>query len=131
MAEADPDFVTYVLQASWRDVAVDKNYSKFVTEKLLKAVGEREKNLVAENCGGNYAAGEICGHDFIPLTCSQDEDDTGLYLFRTIESNSRVAIVRFRWPGIAHDVGEYRMVLGNGHWLVDGVKCFSGVKYNM
>ena len=131
LADRDDGFIEYVTRASWSGKPADKGYSKLLTKPLLAAIGAEEKRLVKANCGGKYIEGELCGHAFVPLTCSQDSLDGGHYLYRTLKSEAKTALVAYRWPSGSEDIASYRMILSGGRWLLDGIDCRGGTKYHM
>ena len=130
LADRDAGFHFYVLQASWYGKPADKGYSRLVTKALVAAIGAEEKKLVQANCGGKYLAGELCGHDFRPLTCAQDFSDQP-YLYQTVSADANSAVIRRKWPSGTDEGNTYRLLLADGRWRIDGIDCGGATKYNM
>lgn len=101
------------------------DYSAFLTPALVAAIAQVERDLVRQNCGGRYRSGEICGLDFVPLTCAQDSSET--YLYRTQATQPGEAIITYRWAGSdRRAVATYRLLYRKGSWRLDGIRCAEG-----
>lgn len=97
------------------------DYRRFLTEALLRAIRDAEAALVKRDCGGTYRDGDICGLDYDPLTCAQDSNPR--YLYRTETQNAGTARIAYAWPGQPAIAATYRLVLRDGQWKLDGIKC--------
>jgi hypothetical protein len=101
------------------------DYSRFLTPALVAAIAQVERSLVRQNCGGRYRSGEVCGLDFVPLTCAQDSSET--YLYRTQATRPGEAIITYRWTGSdRRTVATYRLLYRKGSWRLDGIRCAEG-----
>ncbi|MGI4811194.1 MAG: hypothetical protein ACRYF2_24200, partial [Janthinobacterium lividum] len=108
------------------------DYRTMLTTALLEAITLAERQAVRRTCGGRYRAGEVCGLDFMPITCAQDSGST--YLYRTDKATPVTVLTARRWPGTANPTaadGFYRLVRQRGNWLLDGIRCASGTDFNM
>jgi hypothetical protein len=101
------------------------DYRRFVTDALLRAIRDAEAALVKRDCGGAYREGEICGLDYDPLTCAQDSNPR--YLYRTETQHAGTARIAYAWPGQPAVAATYRLVLRDGRWKLDGIKCNADV----
>ncbi len=85
--------------------------------------------LVNQDCDGEYIDGDMCGINYNPLTCAQDYYDEG-YIYKTLSSDDKTAIIAYRWPYLPEVVATYRLILQNKRWVVDGVACKNSAKFN-
>ena len=122
-ADADADLLNNLLPGRRRSRAQPTaNYDPVLTAPLLSAIRRTEQALVRRSCGGRYRVGEICGLDYSPLTCAQDNGT--VYLYRTQATRPGEAIVAFRWEaGGSKPVATYRLLRRDGAWRIDGVRC--------
>jgi hypothetical protein len=97
------------------------DYGKWLTPTLIASLQAEEKKLVAQDCGGKYREGDICGMDYNPLTCAQDTVRPLSY--KTVQQNADTAV-------IAVTGATYRMAHTSAGWQLDGVKCAGEVKFN-
>jgi hypothetical protein len=104
------------------------DYQTLLTDALISAIAEYEKALVKSDCGGQYTQGETCGLDYSPITCAQDSAD--IYLYRTIRDDGAVAEISYRAPESKDLVATYRLIMVDGRWKIDGVKCEDGDTFN-
>ena len=130
LAERDGDLTQYALGFLSAGKPADKGYSKLVSQALFKAIGEAEKRAVASTCGGVYRSDEVCGLEFVPFTCAQDGPGKP-YLYKTVTAAPDRAVIDQRWPEGKTETTRYRLVLQGGRWLVDGIDCGDGTKFNM
>lgn len=101
------------------------DYGASVTPALLRSIRLVERQLVKQTCGGRYT-GEVCGLDYSPISCAQDNSDH--YLYRTLAQTDHSAVVSYAWPPenaseTPSAIAEFRLVEANGSWRLDGVKC--------
>ena len=121
-SEKDQNLVEFVLRTPAYKPKADKGYAGLFTKRLLDAMAARERAAVAENCKGKYIPGELCGLDYNPLTCAQDEPD-GPYLYTTQSAEpEKATIVLFR-PGEKKPAVRYEMTREAGQWKLDAVRC--------
>ena len=130
LAERDIDLVRYALAFPAVGKIKDKGYSAVVSQALFKAIGEAEKKQVAKICGGVDRSDMVCGMDFNPITCSQESPGKP-YLYKTVTTAPDRIVIDRRWPEGGADTSRYRLVLQGGRWLVDGIRCGDGTKFNM
>jgi hypothetical protein len=97
------------------------DYRPWLTAKLIASLQAEEKKLVAQDCGGKYREGDICGIDYNPLTCAQDNVQPLSY--KTVRQDADAAV-------IAVTGATYRMAHTSAGWQLDGVKCAGEVKFN-
>jgi len=101
------------------DVALAR---ELTTARLRQDLAGQERKAVRDNCKGRYVPGEICGLDYNPLTCSQDESDAP-YSFRTTAATADRADIVYSWPGAASPSARFVMVREAGAWKLDVVEC--------
>ena len=95
---------------------------ELTTARLRQDLAELERKAVRDNCKGRYVPGEICGLDYNPLTCAQDESDAP-YGYRTTAGAADQADIAYFWPGAASPSARFVMVREAGAWKLDAVKC--------
>jgi len=130
ISDADSGMFLFVVNRPDRKVADDAKFSGFFTRQLLDAIAGTERQEVERDCGGKYLEGEICGLDFDPITCAQDEPENG-YVYRTEKSTARRQIITMAWAGRDEVVAAYRMLKQGGSWKLDGVACRPAPQFNM
>uniref|UniRef100_I2Q134 DUF3828 domain-containing protein n=1 Tax=Desulfovibrio sp. U5L TaxID=596152 RepID=I2Q134_9BACT len=118
----DPNLLEFVLRTPSYKPKADKGYARFFTKRLLDDMAAQEKAAVQENCNGRYVAGELCGLDYNPLTCAQDEP-AGAYRYKTESSAEEKAVVAYKWPEEKDKAATFEMVEEGGMWKVDRVTC--------
>jgi len=101
------------------DVALAR---ELITARLRQDLAGQERRAVRDNCKGRYVPGEICGLDYNPLTCAQDESDAP-YSFRTTAATVDRADIVYVWPGAATPSASFVMVWETGVWKLDAVRC--------
>ncbi|WP_338664374.1 hypothetical protein VQH23_04240 [Pararoseomonas sp. SCSIO 73927] len=126
-ADADPDPLSNLLEGRGRrGFRPSVDYAAALTPALLASIRSTERALLRRNCGGRYRPGEICGLDFVPLTCAQDSAET--YLYRTQVARPGEAIIAYRPPGESRTpVATYRLLRRGGAWRIDGIRCGEGM----
>ncbi len=95
---------------------------ELTTARLRQGLAALERNAVRDNCKGRYVPGEICGLDYNPLTCAQDESDAP-YSYRTTAASAERADIAYSWPGAANPSARFVMVREAGVWKLDAVQC--------
>lgn len=95
---------------------------ELTTARLRQDLAGQERKAVRDNCKGRYVPGEICGLDYNPLTCAQDESDAP-YGYRTTAATADRADIAYFWPGAASPSARFVMVREAGAWKLDAVKC--------
>jgi hypothetical protein len=131
-AEEKSGFIFSVLRREpLTDEEKDRANNLF-TDKLVEAWRDKEKNEVKRTCSGHSVEGEICGLDYDPLLCAQDDND-GLFLFQTEREDSDQVIISMRWNDNApsSSLGSYRLIKEDNKWKLDGVACANGGRFNM
>lgn len=126
-AGADPDPLSNLLEGRGRrGFRPSVDYAAVLTPALLASMRSTERALLRRNCGGQYRQGEICGLDFVPLTCAQDSAES--YLYRTQVARPGEAVIAYRWPGENRTpVATYRLIHQGGAWRIDGIRCSEGM----
>ncbi len=104
------------------------DYRAMLSAPLLAAMRGEERRQVQADCGGQYQADGICGLDFSPITCSQD--NVPAYQYRTLAATPDTAMIELRWPGEKNIAATYRLKRMDGAWKIDGVACDGGVRFN-
>jgi hypothetical protein len=106
------------------------DYAPMLTQPLLTAIARTEAALVKKDCGGRYRRGEICGLDYVPVTCAQDSNDS--YLYRIEQEGPLAARIAYAWPGDQHTpVATYQLLRRGDRWMIDGIACRDGDRFNM
>ncbi len=129
--DADPRALSNLVGRRGR-ATVD--YRPWLTPALRTALAQAERAAVQRNCGGRYRSGEICGLDFVPVGCAQDNPPA--YVFRTVEETAGSARIDSAWidsawnTGPGDPVAAYTMVRRQGGWQLDGVACAGGSRFN-
>ena len=95
---------------------------ELTTARLRRDLTELERQAVRNNCKGRYIPGELCGLDYNPLTCAQDESDAP-YSYRTTAASAERADIVYSWPGAADPSASFVMVREAGAWKLDAVRC--------
>jgi hypothetical protein len=117
--DADPDPMASILAHRGRPTV---DYTAMLTPPLIAAIGRAERELVRRNCGGRYREGEICGLDFVAVTCAQDSNES--YLYHTGLARPDEAVIAYRWPGQGHGTAAtYRLLRRDGAWRIDAIRC--------
>lgn len=122
LSEKDGNLLEFVLHTPQYKPKADKGYARYVTKRLLADMAAMEKAAVTANCKGKYVAGELCGVDYNPLTCAQDEAE-GAYQYKTESAADGKAVVAYKWPDEKDKAATFEMLEEGGAWKVDGVKC--------
>jgi hypothetical protein len=128
--DKDKDLDGFIFNYPWHDRAKDKEFSLLFSRDFLNRSEKEEKSLIKESCGGKYPAdGQPCDmiRDVNPIYCGQDYPD--VFLYRTIKSNRKEAIVTYTWPIYMTDGPVYKLVHDKDHWMLDDIDC-SGTKYD-
>ena len=99
-----------------------------LTPALIAVLRNEEKKLVRKECGGKYLDGEECGFDYSPITCAQDSEPS--YVYHTVLEFDAKAVIEYAWPNQTSRVATYTMVKSKSGWLIDGVTCATGPKFN-
>jgi len=83
-----------------------------------------EKETVKKNCKGKYIKGELCGTDYNPLNCAQDDSELP-YLYNTISSGDGKALITYKWQdgGTEGSLATFEMLQEGTDWKIDAVKC--------
>ncbi|OAN50158.1 hypothetical protein A6A04_01740 [Paramagnetospirillum marisnigri] len=106
-----------------------KLFGRHFTSAYLDAVAAFERELVVQNCGGEYVEGDMCGLESSPINCAQDVAPHG-YWYRTEHSTGDTAIILAAWKRSGPWTARYRMKKESRGWVVDGVECPLGDRYN-
>ena len=96
---------------------------ELTTARLRQDLAGQERKAVRDNCKGRYVPGEICGLDYNPLTCAQDESDAPYGYRTTTSSTADQADIAYSWPGAASPSARFVMVREAGAWKLDAAKC--------
>ncbi|BAH75578.1 hypothetical protein [Solidesulfovibrio magneticus] len=95
---------------------------ELTTVRLRHDLSELERKAVRDNCKGRYIPGELCGLDYNPLTCAQDESDAP-YSYRTTAATADRSDITYSWPGSAAPSASFVMVREAGVWKLDAARC--------
>ena len=104
------------------------DYAPRLTDALMKAIAAEEAALVGKDCAGRYVEGDICGLDYSPITCGQDESNA--YLYHTEQDDGHTAVITYSTSKKQKPIATYRMTLVVDRWKIDGVKCEDGAAFN-
>ena len=104
-------------------------FGRYFSSAYLDAVAAFERELVAQNCGGEYVEGDMCGLEASPLNCAQDDAPYG-YWYRTEQVAGGTATIVAAWERSGPWTARYRMRKEARGWVVDGVECPLGGRYN-
>ncbi|WP_156428728.1 hypothetical protein [Magnetospirillum sp. XM-1] len=107
----------------------EKMFGRYFSSAYLDAVAAYERELVVQNCGGEYVEGDMCGLESSPLNCAQDDAPYG-YWYRTERSTGNSVIIVAAWERSGPWIARYRMSKEARGWVVDGVECHQGYHYN-
>lgn len=121
LSETDQNLVEFVLHTPFYKPQADKGYGRYFTKRLLTGMAAMERETVRANCRGKYLEGELCGTEYNPLTCAQDE--MAGYLFRTLSQDDGQAVIDYRWPTEKRSMGRYELLRKAGQWKLDRVTC--------
>jgi hypothetical protein len=105
------------------------DYRTMITPPALAAIAAHEKEVVKRTCGGRYRDGEICGLDYVPVTCAQDSNP--VYFYRTLSASADRAEIAQKWPYSKEPGATYRLVRDGGGWKIDGIRCTGADAFNM
>ncbi|MHC1789381.1 YqhG/Tai3 family protein [Solidesulfovibrio sp.] len=122
LSEKDRNFLEFLLGTPQYQARPGKDYGRNVTARLRGSMAALERAAVTENCQGRYIDGELCGLDYNPLTCAQDEGQ-GAYRYKTESSGDDRAVIAYTWPGMQGMVASFRLVQEGGVWKIDAVTC--------
>ncbi len=122
-------FFSSITKKPWRNKADDNIFSVYFSSKLQKAWIDEEIRLLNMWCDGKYIEGDMCGLNIDPFTCAQDSYEEG-YIYKTLSSDDKTAIIAYRWPYLPEVVATYRLISQNKRWIVDGVDCGNSTKFN-
>ena len=130
LSDKDPDLGRLAVGNKERDQSKDSRLAPYFTPALREAWAQAEAAAVRRNCGGRQVAGEACGLDIHPISCSQDISTNG-YVYRTESSDKDRTILSYRWPRTTEILATYRMIRTANRWVLDGVSCANYLKFNM
>lgn len=125
----DQNLHSFVTGYEKRDKRHDRRFSAYFSAELLGAWTKAELEAVQRNCNGVYVEGDMCGVD-VNISCAQDYFEGG-NVYKTETSNGNTAIISYRWPHFTDVIATYRMVRNGHRWIMDGVSCSDGLKFNM
>lgn len=109
--------------------SIAKEYSGLFTTELLHAMETKQKSMVEDQCGGKYIEGEICGLDYSPISCTQDNGWPRV--FRTEQESPRETIVSYTMPESYFPGPSYRLINNEGVWKLDGIDCGRAGLFNL
>ena len=130
LSDKDPDLGRFATGNKERDQSKDTRMAPYFSQGLRDAWAAAEAAAVRRNCGGRQVAGESCGMDINPVTCSQDSSAAG-YVYRTENSDGDRTILSYRWPRTTEVIASYRLIRSANRWIVDGITCPNYRKFNM
>lgn len=125
-ADSDTDLLDNLLRGrGTKNFKPKVDYRPLLTAGLIEAIRAEEARSVRNACKGKYLKGEICGIDYSPITCAQDNADH--YEYRTLDQQQDRARVEYRWPG--DKMAATYTLLKEAGWRIDAVKCASGIAF--
>lgn len=125
----DPDVMENLVGGRGPGFRRTVDYRTMLTAPVLAAIAAREREAVKRDCGGRYKEGELCGLDYVPVTCAQDS--TPLYYYRTDSESADKAQIAYHAPYAHSPQATYRLVKQDGTWKIDGIRCAEGDAFNM
>jgi hypothetical protein len=103
-------------------------FDRLLTPALIADLRRQARALVQAQCGGRYREGQLCGFDYNPLTCAQDNPARRLY--RSARAAAAVTL-QTRWAGPGDGpISTYRMTRQAEVWRIDAIRCASGETVN-
>jgi hypothetical protein len=111
-----------------RNFHASVDYKGMLSLGLLTDIGQVEHEAVRANCGGQYHSNDVCGLDFMPVTCSQDT--APVYYYRTENATEDRVRIAYRWAPDGQTVATYLLIRHNGLWQLDGIDCETGDAFN-
>lgn len=124
-ADRDKDQLGHLFHRPGTKGRVD--YARILTPKLIAAMAKAERAALGE-CGGRYGKGELCGLDFSPITCAQD--DAPDYFYHTILDLGSKVVIEYAWPNGTGRTAVYTLTDHGKGWRIDGISCANGTKFN-
>ena len=97
------------------------DYRTILTAREIGVLREQEHDMVENDCGGHYREGEVCGFDYSPVTCAQDQLEH--YLYRTVEVKADRTMIDYAWPPESKTVAQYTLVKNQTGWKIDMIEC--------
>lgn len=122
LSEKDQNLSEFVLGTPAYKPKADNGYAKLFTKRLRAAMAEHERAAVKENCKGRYIPGELCGLDYNPLTCAQDEAEKP-YRYKTEHAASDKVVIVLARPGEKKPAVRFEMARKGGQWKLDAAHC--------
>ncbi len=117
------DVYSFVFSLPYIKHKRDKVLEPLFTKGLLERSAKEERELIKESCGGTMPKdNRPCDmyRDVNPISCAQDVP--GVYIYKTIRTNDKEAIVQYIWPNSEPFAGPtYRLVYDDGLWKLDSV----------
>lgn len=130
LAQVDDDIIGFARGLEDRDRRKDEKFARYFSLALVTAWRAAERAAVEKNCAGRYVAGDICGIEVNPITCTTDLNEGG-YVYATEKTDGDTAVISYRWPQFPDLVATYRMARAGHRWFLDGVSCRSYLRFNM
>lgn len=128
--DKEPDLARFATGNKDRDQSKDPRLAPYFSQGLRDAWAAAEATAARRNCGGRHVAGESCGLDINPVTCSPDSSPNG-YVYRTESTDGDRTTLSYRWPRTTEVIATYRLIRSSNRWIVDGVTCVNYLKFNM
>lgn len=125
----DEHLIDFLIDYKGARQAYQKMFGRYFSVAYLDAVAAFERDLVAKNCGGEYVEGDMCGLESSPVNCAQDDPPNG-YHYRTEYSAQGTVIILAAWERSGPWTARYRMKMAARGWVIDGVECPLGDRYN-
>ncbi len=103
-----------------------------LSDLLKESIRARKQKSIQENCGGNKRTEDLCGLDYNPVLCGQDDND-GRFVYKTLYSDDGMALIVMRWdvPSESAWVATYVVRKLKGLWQLDGIACHGLDTFNM
>jgi hypothetical protein len=121
--DQNPDLLEPILGRSGQKTAETERFASHFSPALRKALHAAESDLVQQYCGGTYRDGELCGLDYIPLTCAQDIFDSASAVLTSENTGQGGATITYRISGDDTIIARYRMQQMHESWIIDGIDC--------
>ena len=101
--------------------------------RLLSSIRKTEQKLLNRECNGIYRDHELCGIDYDPILCGQENSRNG-YLYKIPHEDAGTAEILSIWADSPIDPSHptrYFLIKEKGVWKLDGVDCELGQQFNI
>jgi hypothetical protein len=105
------------------------DYDRSLSPALISALRRAERSRARPSCGPDQECYTVQGFDQNEITCASQAPASRVY--RTEGSGAGGAVIAVRWSKpTGRKQGDYRMVLRDGAWRLDAIRCANGERRN-